>query len=177
MKKTIKQTAWIFAVCVFLLQTGCKNPVEKRPLLWYTEYSFPFAMTLYSPDGTVSYVLSGEKNADGISVTAVSPEGIRGLNIRYEGGNCTLKAGETVIPLSREAAGGLTRLLDALLVTSPDGAKLGSDAEGRTTAAYEDFTLTFDGNGLPCGIAAGRQAEITVRLSDITDINHKDQQK
>ena len=184
MKKILKQAAGIFAVCIVLLQTGCKNTVENRPLLWYTEYSFPFEMTLSSPgsanaDGT-EYTLAGERTPTSVTLSVTAPERLNGLTIRYAGGNCTLSAGETTIPLSREAAEGLTVFLDGLLVSSADGAKLGSSENGLTTAAYDAFTLTLDENGLPAKIrdtASGREAEIKVRSTERSDTENKDQQK
>lgn len=182
MKKILKQAAGIFAVCVVLLQTGCKNTVENRPLLWYTEYSFPFEMTVPSADADsgTEYTLTGERTPTSVTLSVTSPEHLNGLTIRYAGGNCTISAGETVIPLSRSAASGLTVLLDGLLAPSPDGAKLGSSEDGSTTAAYDAFTITLDENGLPSKIRdadTGREAEIKIQSSDLSDTENKDQQK
>lgn len=180
MKKILKQAAGIFAVCIVLLQTGCKNSVENQPLLWYTEYSFPFIMTIPSPniEDDTEYTLAGERTPSSVTLSVISPERLNGLTIRYADGNCTISAGETVIPLSKSGASGLTVFLDGLLAASADGAKLGSSEDG-TTVSFDTFTVILDENGLPSKIRAeesGREAKIQIQRADIA-IKNKDQQK
>lgn len=167
MKKSRIQTAGALAVCLVLFLTGCNRSDANRPLLWYADSRFPLEMTLYAPDGAseTEYILSGERAPDSVVLTVTHPTTLRGLTVRYVGGNCTLAAGETVVPLSPAAAVGLTTLFDALLVSSVEDAELGSDAEGRTTVAYEEFVLTLDENGLPEKIRAADGREALVRAT------------
>lgn len=165
MRKTGKGRAAFLLLGIILLQSGCKNAVEKRPLLWYTAYSFPFEMTTSSPAG-VPYRMSGERTPARVTLTVREPTALAGLVVTYENGNCTMAAGETVIPLTREAAAGLTSLLDALLVSDLDGdgsdpgARLGSTPDGETTVAFTDFTLTLDGNGLPAKVETSEREAV-----------------
>lgn len=179
--KSIKAAGFL-AVLFLFLSTGCAS--QPRPLLWYGDKNFPFEMTL-SADGTENaIVLRGERTPHSVTVTVTSPARMQGLTVCYAKGNCTLTAGDTEIPLSQSAAQGLTGLLDGLLISSTEGAKLGSDADGFSTVTFDSLTLTLDENGLPRAIfdtETGRTATISVSpeaLAEekISDETNKDQQ-
>ncbi len=166
MKQKPKQAAGLLAVCLILTAllplTGCTK-AGGRPLFWYAEQSFPFEMSLSTP--ALSFSLTGERTPTAVILTVLSPENLAGLTVTYKDGNCVLASGETAIPLSEKAAEGLTVLLDGLLLSSAEGAKLGSDEKGRTTVASHSLTLTLDENGLPAAIRheeTGREAQILV---------------
>lgn len=167
--KSIK-TAGFLAVLFLFFFTGCTAGEHSRPLMWYGEESFPFEMTVPADSGSI--LLTGERTPCSVTLTVTSPESIQGLTVQYENGNCVLTAGSSVIPLSKSAAQGLTCLLDGLLLSSAEGAQLGSDSEGLTTVTFPPLTLTLDENGLPCGVFdadSGRTAAISVSAEDVTD--------
>lgn len=195
MKKILKQTAVIFAVCIVLLQTGCKNNVENRPVLWYTESSFPFDMTISydmeisngsgtesgstgfnsNDSKTAEYKFTGERTPGSVKLVLTEPENISGLTVNYSNGNCTVSVGEMTVPLSKNAASGLTSLLDALLLPPYEEikskVKLGSSETGKTTIELDGFTLTLDDSGLPAEIYEPeklRHAKITVQPEEVT---------
>ncbi len=170
-----------FLAALFLsLTASCETDQTHRPLLWYAESSFPFELTLSSSEnGGETLLLTGERTPSSLTLSVTSPERMQGLTVRYENGNCILSpdGGATEIPLSPKAAEGLTGLLDGLLVTDAENAKLGTDENGNTTAAFPSFTLVLDENGLPQSILdteTGRTAEIRIQSSDVTN---KDQQQ
>ncbi len=181
MKHKPKQAAGILAVCIILsvlwTLAGCTVGGGGRPLLWYAPHSFPFEMTLEASD--TAFVLAGERTPEAVTVTVTAPENLAGLTVTYKDGNCVLTMGasawgETRMPLSAKAAEGLTALLDGLLISSADGAILGSNEDGLITATYDAVILTLDENGLPCAIRStktGREAAIRVRSESIAEAN------
>jgi len=183
--KKSKQAAGFIAVCILLLPICCALfacvPIGKdsRPLLWYSTCTFPFEMTLPSSnDGSSTIHLQGKRTPDSVSLTVVSPEGIKGLTVLYQRGNCTLSAGESTIPLSKKGAEGLTCLLDALLLSSAENAKLGSAEDGKTTLTFDTLTLTLDENGLPAEILqlnTGRKATLSVLPETVIDPKSSDE--
>lgn len=177
LNKKTKQAAGILAVCViFLLSGGLMGCTpSSRPLLWYADETFPFRMTLSTEHNT--FTMTGERTPQTVTLTLTAPENLAGLTISYTDGSCILSAGETIIPLSDASSEGLTGILDGLLLTSADGAKTGSDADGMTTLTYDTLTLTLDENGLPSVIldgATGRTAQISVSAQSLSDTNNKE---
>ncbi len=179
MKKRTQAAGFLAALFLFLL-ASCEPAQPKRPLLWYGEHTFPFEMTLSSPNSEGEpVILTGRRTPDSVTVSVVSPERMQGLTVRYANGNTVLSAGSTEIPLSREAAEGLTCLLDGLLVRSADGAKLGSTEEGSSAVTFDTLTLVLDENGLPQSIRdteTGREAGISIQIENLSDETNKDQQ-
>jgi len=174
-KRKLTQAAGILAVCIILSLIGCTKNGSK-PLLWYSDLSFPFEMTLSTPNNL--FTLSGERSPSSVSAVVISPENLGGLTILYKDGNCTISAAECEIPLSAEAAKGITVLFDGLLLNSADTAKIGSSEDGRTTISQNNIVLTLDENGLPASILhteSGREAGITVSPEEIKDTKNKDQ--
>lgn len=180
MIKKSKQAAGFIAVCLLLLQTGCMQAGDRRPLLWWGSETFPFEMTLPSPVSEGEpIILTGERTPDSVSVAVVFPERLQGLTVRYGNGNTVLCAGDTEIPLSKDAAEGLTCILDGLLVTSAEGAKIGSTEEGAAILTFDSFALILDENGLPKAILdteSGRRAAFSAELEKNSDNTNKDQQ-
>jgi hypothetical protein len=175
-QKSIK-TAGFLAVLFLFFSTGCAMGEPSRPLLWYGGETFPFEMILPEADHDNAIILRGERTPTSVTVTVTSPERTRGITVRYANGNCILTADTSEIPLSKSAAQGLTVLLDGLLLSSAEGAKLGSDAEGFPTVTFDSLTLTLDENGLPRAILhteTGRTAKITVPAEALTDQNNSE---
>lgn len=163
------KAAGFLAVLFLFLFVGCTAPKSSRPLLWYGDQSFSLEMTIPAGEKGEPITLRGTRTPDSIRLTVSTPERIRGLTVDYTGGNCVLSAGETVIPLSKSAAQGLTCLLDGLLLSSADGARLGSNEDGFTTVTFDSVILTLDENGLPKGILStetGRTAELSVQWDE-----------
>lgn len=163
------KAAGFLAVLFLFLFVGCTAPKSSRPLLWYGDQSFSLEMTIPAGEKGEPITLRGTRTPDSIRLTVSTPERIRGLTVDYTGRNCVLSAGETVIPLSKSAAQGLTCLLDGLLLSSADGARLGSNEDGFTTVTFDSVILTLDENGLPKGILStetGRTAELSVQWDE-----------
>jgi len=175
-QKSIKAAGFLAVLFLFFF-TGCTKPESSRPLFWFGEEDFSFEMTIPTDADDDSILLRGERTPASISLTVISPEGIKGLTVRYANGNCTLTADSSEIPLSKSAAQGLTCLLDGLLLTSAEGAKLGSDTDGFTTVTFDSLTLTLDENGLPRAILdteTGRTAQITVSAETLIEQQNSD---
>lgn len=133
--------AFIISLCIFhgtIMLDGC-GPAESRADI----YGYQTTDAVYS----VSFAdenISGELEKRGAiySLLITSPDSISGIKVTYDGNVCRLCSGNVEIPLSADAASGLTPLF-SLMDARTDGVAAKSSDGLSTVITFGDGKVTL----------------------------------
>ncbi|MBQ4354234.1 MAG: hypothetical protein IJC71_05000 [Clostridia bacterium] len=136
-------------------------------LLAYRDKDARFTAVFSS--GSTEVLCDAVRQGDAVTLTIVSPERSQGIAVFVSPASCTvITADGTSIPLSPNAAAGLTAFLDVLyapLAESPVPVR--SEDGDRTILSLPQGTLTLDENLLPCAVECpavnGEMRTVTVQ--------------
>ena len=149
--------AAVLFFCLTVLFTGC----EQSNLFGYTAGAADFTLLFPSVSGDAEFVsctCRRDENGD-FSLTVTSPDRLAGFAVRISGGVTSAGMGDTVIPLSADAARGLTSLLAVL---TEEGIPARSEDGTETVISAPSGTLILDETLTPAEITAnGRSVKIT----------------
>ncbi|MBQ4096747.1 MAG: hypothetical protein IJC62_01155 [Clostridia bacterium] len=154
-----------FALLVLILAlfstfaASCGSGAGRRNIFAYAEGDASFTLTFVSESGEVSCDCTrvGER----VTLCVTSPERSRGIAVTVDESGCTIRVGGETIPISEDAARGLTNVLD-LMLRGSEGAEVRMSADGEyTEIVYEDGVLTLDGEGVPVAASVGRAVKIS----------------
>ena len=120
----------------------------KSDLFAYTKGAAAFDLIFPSVSGDTDAVTCGcVRDEEGnVTLTVTSPERLSGFTVISSCGNTAAGCGDTMIPLSADAAEGLTDVLDVL--TEEGSAKRSPDG-AYTIISAPSGTVTLDGDLLP----------------------------
>ncbi len=145
--------ALLFCLTVFF--TGCKE----SNLFGYTAGEADFTLAFPSVSGDTDAVLCAcrrDENGN-FSITVTSPERLADFTVQILDGVTSAGLGDTMIPLSDEASGGLTSLLAVL---TEEGTPTRSEDGNSTVIAAPSGTIILDENLNPAEITANGRTVI-----------------
>lgn len=151
----------LFLIFSLFISTAasCGSGNGGRDVFAYADGDASFTLTFSSDVGEV--VCDCVREGERITVLVTSPERSRGIGITLSESGCTLSAGGAEIPLSEEAARGLTSIFDVLFRRS-EGAEVRMSADGESTEiVYDSGFVTVDGEGRPIAVEVGRVVKIS----------------
>ena len=150
---------------LIIFDSGCTPREKPSGIFDYTRYAADFALVFPSEAGDVECSVS--RNEECVYLTVVKPERSAYLSVELKGGNCLVHSSETVIPLSAEAARGLTAIFD-LLYRGDNGVRsVKKSSDGlETVITYDDGSVVLGEDRLPVAvISPGMNGEMrTVRI-------------
>lgn len=149
--------AFVFAWSSLISLTGCAAGSD---LFAYTEGAAEFTLVFPSVSGDTDAVrcLCVRDDSGNVTLTASEPARMAGFTVIYADGITSAGSGDMMIPLSAEAAEGLTQIFDLLTMT---GSAVKS-ADGLSTVIDTGSgTVTLGEELVPVSVTAG---EITVAV-------------
>ncbi len=157
---------FFIALCAILASlslTACRT-AEETDIFAYTSADAIWQLVIESEYGEIT--LDCTKTGGVITAVISSPERSRGVAVRYDGMSCTLDADGMQIPLSAEAADGLTKIFD-IMFRGAEGASIARSADGEeTVVTYSLGKLTLGRNMLPASVTCGRCVKILSYLAE-----------
>ncbi len=162
-------------ICTTLLiifDSGCTPREKPSGIFDYTRYTADFVAVFPSEYGDVE--CSVTRDEDTIALSVVKPERSSYLAAEIRGGVCAITSPVENLPLSAEAARGLTAVFD-LLYRGDNGVRsVKKSSDGlETVITYEDGAVILGEDKLPVSVLSpGMNGEMrTVRIIGYSRVN------
>ncbi len=178
----MKKRTILFALTITLLLAGCGAGREEEAFLRWRdslsgrEISFTGEITALGEEETAAFTAAVTGRGDGVSMTVLAPETIRGVTVTSDDGGRALSYEDLVLSLTPRRPEDLSPCAGpALLLSALARGNLlwvGREETGPTAAltltGRETVTLWRDDAGIPlyAEIAGGERTELTIHISD-----------